>query len=325
MPVTIVRTGMQDDDGTGTTGTVINNAWKTEFYNQIDQALAKVPMLTGNNTFTGNQLINGLLTVTGLGSHTFIASGVGQNYVFIRNATAGAANISGLIIGNDVSQTQSSIQTFASTYAPSAPYFFADGTTIYQGGAGGLTLATGVAQPIRFFTNATQRWFIDASTGAWQQGTLGNGNAFAYMSSGGCNWGTPGTGNTPVHYFTNANGVVGSINVSASTTIYNTTSDARLKRDRGIARDTTVLEQTDIHNYDWIVDGRRGRGVFSQEAHAVHPDANTPGTDERDAEGRLVRPWSTDYSKYVPDLIVGWQQHAAALAALRAEIAALKG
>jgi len=35
----ITRTPMVDDDGSGTTGTVINNAWKTELYNQIDAAL----------------------------------------------------------------------------------------------------------------------------------------------------------------------------------------------------------------------------------------------------------------------------------------------
>jgi hypothetical protein len=32
----ITRTAMIDDDGTGTTGTVINAAWKTELYGQID-------------------------------------------------------------------------------------------------------------------------------------------------------------------------------------------------------------------------------------------------------------------------------------------------
>jgi hypothetical protein len=36
----ITRTPMVDDDGTGTTGTIINNAWKQEFYNQIDAAVA---------------------------------------------------------------------------------------------------------------------------------------------------------------------------------------------------------------------------------------------------------------------------------------------
>lgn len=34
----ITRTAWVDDDGTGTTGTVINNAVKTELYNQIDAA-----------------------------------------------------------------------------------------------------------------------------------------------------------------------------------------------------------------------------------------------------------------------------------------------
>ena len=34
MPIT--RTAIVDDDGSGTTGTVIDNAWKQEFYNQID-------------------------------------------------------------------------------------------------------------------------------------------------------------------------------------------------------------------------------------------------------------------------------------------------
>jgi hypothetical protein len=35
----ITRTAMTDDDGSGTTGTIINNAWKIEFYDQIDAAL----------------------------------------------------------------------------------------------------------------------------------------------------------------------------------------------------------------------------------------------------------------------------------------------
>lgn len=32
----IIRTPIHDDDGSGHTGTIINNAWKTELYNQID-------------------------------------------------------------------------------------------------------------------------------------------------------------------------------------------------------------------------------------------------------------------------------------------------
>lgn len=39
----ITRTPMIDDDGSGTTGTIINNAWKTELYNQIDAAAGGLP------------------------------------------------------------------------------------------------------------------------------------------------------------------------------------------------------------------------------------------------------------------------------------------
>jgi hypothetical protein len=48
MAVTIGRTPWIDDDGTGTTGTVLNNAVKTELYNQIDTALAGIQTLIGN-------------------------------------------------------------------------------------------------------------------------------------------------------------------------------------------------------------------------------------------------------------------------------------
>jgi hypothetical protein len=64
MAVTIVRTSWIDDDGTGTTGTVINNAVKTALYNDIDGALAKVAQLAGGNAFTGNQSVAGTFTVT---------------------------------------------------------------------------------------------------------------------------------------------------------------------------------------------------------------------------------------------------------------------
>lgn len=51
----ITRTPIIDDDGTGTTGTIINNAWKTEFYNQIDAitgigSMAKLYGASGQNS-----------------------------------------------------------------------------------------------------------------------------------------------------------------------------------------------------------------------------------------------------------------------------------
>jgi len=65
MPVTIGRTPIQDDDKTGTTGTSLDNAWKQEFYNQIDAALAQCAAvadgyvkLSTANVFTADQTIS---------------------------------------------------------------------------------------------------------------------------------------------------------------------------------------------------------------------------------------------------------------------------
>jgi hypothetical protein len=329
MPVTIVRTDWLDDDGTGTTGTVINNAWKTELYNQIDGALAKVAQLAGANTFTGNQTINGTFSVVAFGTHSFSASGSGEQALVLRNTAAGGAAVTTFYLANDARAYTCAMQTFSSTYVPAAGYQRADGTTISQAGAGGLIFAcVNASGPMEFWTSGFKRWWISPA-GELNGGPLGGGvgNQFTSFTAngGGALFGNVGTGAASIFAFYNANGPVGGVQTSGTATAFLTSSDARLKTDRGLARDTTVLERTEIHDYEWIADGTPARGVFSQDAHEVAPFANIPGTDERDDEGRLLRPWSTDYSKYVPDLIVGWQQHAAALAALRAEIAALKG
>jgi hypothetical protein len=324
MPVTIVRTGMQDDDGTGTTGTVINNAWKVEFYNQIDQALAKVPMLAGANTFTGNQTITGILNVSTVGQHTVQGNANAAQLFTVINSSGQASATSE--IGLTAGSSSGIFRCFPQNWA-TLGYGIANGSALLGLTAGGLVVgAIDPAGAIKFFVGGgtSLRWTMD-NTGLFYTGVGVAGNVYTTLFGGGLQFGNVGTAAVNVAQFFNANGSVGSIQTTGTTTIYATTSDARLKTDRGLAHDTSVLERTEIHEYDWIADGTPGRGVFSQDAHAVAPFANAPGSDERDAEGRLVRPWMTDYSKYVPDLIVGWQQHAAALAAIRAELAALKG
>jgi hypothetical protein len=106
---------------------------------------------------------------------------------------------------------------------------------------------------------------------------------------------------------------------------YGTSSDARLKTDHGRAADLAALRALVVHDFTWTADGTRDRGIFAQEAHALFPRAVSPGTDARTETGQLARPWMTDYSKFVADLIVGWQQHDAEIADLRAALAALKG
>jgi hypothetical protein len=125
--------------------------------------------------------------------------------------------------------------------------------------------------------------------------------------------------------FNNTNAYIGGIQHSGAGVAYNATSDARLKDDAGRATDVRALRALVVHDFAWKADGRPDRGVFAQEAHAVFPRAVTAGTDARTETGQLARPWMTDYSKFVADLIVGWQQHDAEIADLRAALAALKG
>jgi len=321
MAVTIVRTPWIDDDGSGTTGTVINNAWKTEMYNQIDGALAQLLPLAGG-TLSGPLSVNGQFSTSG-GAPSFGGSVNSTYTIAIRNTLSGNAAGSAITMGNGSDNTQIVIANYCAAFGSSAPNY-AGGTIYYHQGPGGQTFYNATTGAIfEFWTNGSKRWTIDAA-GNLSTGGTGAGAQFTFIQNGAVLIGQPGTATTNLMLFYNASGTVGSIFTSGSTTTFNTTSDARLKQDRGIVRSTDVLERTVVHDFDWIVDGKTGRGVFAQEAATVLPVAVTVGTDDID-DGRLAKPWQTDYSKYVPDLIVGWQQHAAELAALRAELTALKG
>jgi hypothetical protein len=86
----ITRTPIVDDNGTGTTGTVIDNAWKQEFYNQIDAALlgsvsALLSYSPGWRSSSGGQpsISNGTL----LGRYTTIGSLVWVNILLVVGST----------------------------------------------------------------------------------------------------------------------------------------------------------------------------------------------------------------------------------------------
>jgi hypothetical protein len=228
MAVTITRTAWIDDDGTGTTGTVLNNAVKTSIYNEIDGALAKVAQLAGGNTFTGDQVCTGFVNVN-------IASS------------------------------------------------------------------------------------LNARVSVVEDGAVRNG--ISLQNNNGAN-----TNMFYIVFYNAASALAGYIaQLSATTIAYATSSDQRLKDDQGRATDLAALRALVVHDFTWKADGIRDRGIFAQEAHALYPRAVVPGTDDCTDRGDLVRPWGTDYSKFVSDLIVGWQQHDADLAALRAQLATLKG
>lgn len=127
MAVTITRTPWIDDDGSGTVGTVINNAVKTSIYNEIDGALAKVAQVAGGNTLTGIQtLATGLLIIGG--------------------TTQGTNELLSIQIDGDVNAGLAIINRNPSNTAYFIPFFGGGGATllgyIAQNGASQVVYAT---------------------------------------------------------------------------------------------------------------------------------------------------------------------------------------
>ena len=116
----------------------------------------------------------------------------------------------------------------------------------------------------------------------------------------------------------------GTINVSGSTTAYNTSSDYRLKENvtpmtNGLASINALSPIT----YDWISDKSTGEGFIAHELQAVIPLAVTGEKDAVDAEGK-IKPQGVDYSKIVVHLVAACQELSAKNDALEARLAALE-
>ncbi len=279
----------------------------------------------------GNFFLNGLLSATGFGTHSFLAGGTGPNKLIIQNSTAGTGNYGLLAVGNNVTSDTLLLAAFSSTYTTTGDTV-ADGALVRGAGAGGLSLSTSAAQPIRFHTNATERARF-LSTGeliingtvnpsAGRVGIYADGAAQQHIVVINTNGGNAAT----FFYMLNSVGsVAGSISQNGATgVLYNTTSDARLKIDKGRAQDLNALRQVIIHDFTWTEDGRADRGIFAQEVVSLFPRAITRGGDEINARGGMMQPWQADYSKFVPDLIAGWQAHDTNIADLLARVAVLE-
>ncbi len=280
---------------------------------------------------TGTLAVGGLLTVSGFGTHSFSAGGTGANTLQVINSTSGAGNFGRVTIGAGTS--------FLYAYAlsqgfTSSGFEQASGGVIYTSGAGGLSiLANDASGAIRFYSGgSTERMRLSAAGNLAVGGTPTDSFRYEGIFNGSVINGmklddSAGAVGANFIRFMVASSIIGSIDrVGATSAVaYSTTSDVRLKRDRGVVKSTDILARTIIHDFEWIADGTTGRGVFAQEAFTVAPFAVARKTDDtRGADGLPRHPWGVDYSKFVPDLIVGWQQHDATIQSLTARIAALE-
>ncbi len=108
-----------------------------------------------------------------------------------------------------------------------------------------------------------------------------------------------------VAQFGNNGTKVGDITVNASTTTYNTSSDARLKTDfREI--DPGIIDRIRVYDYAWISNpDSRSHGVKAQELEGLVPDAVSKNQkpEEEWINGEVDYSWGVDYSKLVPLLV----------------------
>ena len=111
--------------------------------------------------------------------------------------------------------------------------------------------------------------------------------------------------------------LVGNITVSSVATVYNTTSDYRLKESvkplsGGLARVNALKPSV----YNWKSDGSTGEGFLAHELAEVVPAAVTGEKDAVNADG-TIKSQGIDMSRVVPILVAAIQE-------LTAEVNALK-
>ena len=105
-------------------------------------------------------------------------------------------------------------------------------------------------------------------------------------TNAGSNFWGQGTGTESQLIFGNRNGVRGSIQTNSTNTLYNTTSDYRLKENvMPMTGALAKVSQLKPSTYTWKVDGSDGQGFIAHELQAVIPDAVTGEKDAVDDKG----------------------------------------
>lgn len=169
------------------------------------------------------------------------------------------------------------------------------------------------------FAGAATSYNFDSQV---QLGTFSATGVTAGFTSIPGRWNTSNTGTAGTTHgaFYNANGQVGTISTSGTTTAYNTTSDRELKQDNGEMPDgiaEQIIADVRLHDFFWKSDGKSDYGVFAQELFSVYPSAVTVG-GYNDEGGNYV-PWQVDYSKLVTPLLRAVQSLMQRVAALEAK------
>ena len=113
-------------------------------------------------------------------------------------------------------------------------------------------------------------------------------------------------------------------NRAGGLTVYNTTSDQRLKENIVNAPSAlSKINSVQIRSFDWKETGNHvDFGVIAQELEQVAPEAVTQGEDKED--GSIKRAWGVDTSALVPTMIKAIQEQQALIESLTTRLTALE-
>ena len=113
-------------------------------------------------------------------------------------------------------------------------------------------------------------------------------------------------------------------NRAGGITVYNTTSDQRLKENIVNAPSAlSKINSVQIRSFDWKETGNHvDFGVIAQELEQVAPEAVTQGEDKED--GSIKRAWGVDTSALVPTMIKAIQEQQALIESLITRLTALE-
>ena len=106
--------------------------------------------------------------------------------------------------------------------------------------------------------------------------------------------------------FHDGGGAIGSVSSTSSSggVNYNTSSDARLKRNvEDAPSQWHTIRNMDVREYEWISSGQSEIGFIAQELNAVAPQCVTEG-----GESPTQDPWSVDYGRITPFLVKALQE-----------------
>ena len=180
---------------------------------------------------------------------------------------------------------------------------------IHDTTANRLTITSGGNVRVNSTTDINSRGVAFQVSGTETAQFYGYGNGYGiglFMCPNSAATGT----HTAIAFRSPANGDVGSITTTSSATLYNVTSDYRLKQDLKDYSGLNLISAIKTYDYEWKLDKTRMYGVLAHELAEVIPYAVTGEKDGKEMQG-------VDYSKIVPILVKAIQE-------LKAEINELK-